>query len=142
MSASIPLKIKPAQTAHAPDGSTIGTGVQALGYEILAALERLHESGESSAIDLKSLPMAPGEFEEISNMLGCGEIDLTLDVDGPTRIRETAFPGVWWIRHESDQGRVLAEYIEINRFPDFLAAQPEHIADSVRQLKERFKGAA
>ncbi|MDT8448794.1 MAG: hydrogenase expression/formation C-terminal domain-containing protein [Wenzhouxiangellaceae bacterium] len=137
MSQAIPLKIRSMRPGH-----TIGAGVHALAHEIVAGLERLQDNGESSAIDLKSLPMAPEEFNEVRDMLGSGEIDLTLDLDGPTRIRETAYPGVWWIRHESGDGRVLAEYIEIGRFPEFLAAQPEHVSDSVRQLKDRLKGAA
>jgi len=60
MSAAIPVKIK-----SMPDGNTIGAGVHALGHEILSHLERFNASGETAAIDLKSLPMAPGEFEQI-----------------------------------------------------------------------------
>lgn len=132
MSQTIPLKIK-----SMPKTSTIGGGTQAMAYEILSHLERLHRHGETTAIDLKSLPMAPDEFHGIKKMLGHGELDLTLDMDGPTRIRETAFAGVWWIQHKSRDGRILAEFIEITRFPDFLSAQPDHIADAVRHLRDR-----
>lgn len=137
MSQPIPLAVK-----SAPKGNTIGGGVKALGHEILARLERLAESGENSAIDLKSLPMAPDEFAGIKRMLGEGEIDVTIDLDGPTRIRETAYPGVWWVQHQGKDGRILSEYIEIARFPDFLSAQPEHIKDAVRHLQDRLQGAA
>ncbi len=137
MNHAIPLKVK-----SAPKGSTIGGGVRALGHEILAQLERLAETGETAAIDLKSLPMAPDEFTGLKNMLGHGEIDLTIDLDGPTRIRETAYPGVWWIQHSGHDGRILAEYVEIARFPDFLSAQPDHITDAVRHLRDRLQGAA
>lgn len=137
MSQAIPLAVK-----SAPEGNTIGVGVKALGHEILARLRRLSESGETSAIDLKSLPMAPDEFAGIKRMLGEGEIDLTIDLDGPTRIRETAYPGVWWVQHQAGNGRILSEYIEIARFPDFLSAQPENIKDAVRHLQDRLQGAA
>jgi hydrogenase-1 operon protein HyaF len=138
-SPSIPIAVRAGNAATS--GSTIGTGLQALAHEITSHLERLLATGEAAAIDLKSLPMAPAEFSELKSMLGQGEIDLSLDMEGITRIRETAYPGVWWIQHQAENGRILAEYIEINRFPDFLSAQPEHISDAVRQLRDRLQGA-
>lgn len=135
MSQAIPLTIKSAPGKAV----TIGGGVQAMAHEILSHLERLHETGETTAIDLKSLPMAPDEFHGIKKMLGQGEIDLTLELDGPTRIRETAYAGVWWIQHTGTDGRILAEFIEIARFPDFLGAQPVHIAEAARDLRDRLK---
>lgn len=132
---AIPLAIK-----SAPGKSTtIGGGVQAMAHEILSHLERLNETGETAAIDLKSLPMAPDEFHGIKKMLGQGEIDLTLELDGPTRIRETAYAGIWWIQHTGKDGRILAEFIEITRFPDFLGAQPDQIADAARHLRDRLE---
>ncbi|MGB0514937.1 MAG: hydrogenase expression/formation C-terminal domain-containing protein [Wenzhouxiangellaceae bacterium] len=136
MSSAIPLNIRVAE----PSG-TIGVGLHALAHEILSHLERLDRRGETAAIDLKSLPMAPSEFSALKNMLGQGEIDLTLDLDGPTRIRETAYPGVWWIRHEAVNGRVLSETLEITRFPEFLSVAPDQIRNAIAQLRERLQGA-
>lgn len=136
---AIPLSVHNPGTV--PGGSTIGAGVQAIVFEILAALEKLRDSDQTSAIDLKSLPMAPGEFQEIRNLLGRGEIDLTLDLDGPTHIRETNYPGVWWIRHENEAGRILAEHIEITHIPDFLVTPAEDIEGAVTQLRARLQGA-
>lgn len=135
MSQTIPLTV----STSPGKSSTIGGGVQAMAHEILSHLERLHATGETAAIDLKSLPMAPDEFHGIKKMLGQGELDLTVDMDGPTRIRETAYAGVWWIQHTGEDGRILAEYIEIARFPDFLSAQPDHIAEALRHLRDRLK---
>lgn len=135
MTQTIPLAIKSAPGK----ATTIGGGVQAMVHEILSHLQRLDETGETAAIDLKSLPMAPDEFHDIKKMLGQGEIDLTLELDGPTRIRETAYAGVWWIQHTGKDGRILAEFIEITRFPDFLSAQPDQIAEAVRQLREQLQ---
>ncbi len=137
MSQAIPLKVK-----TSPDGVTIGGGVKAIGFEILTRLEGLLATGEGGAIDLRGLPMAPNEYEELLAMLGVGELDLTIDFNGPTRIRETAYPGVWWIQHKDGEDRVLAEYIEINRIPDFLCAQTDQIEDAARALSDRLKGAA
>jgi len=135
MTQAIPLAIKSAPGKT----TTIGGGVQAMAHEILSHLERLHETGETAAIDLKSLPMAPDEFHGIKKMLGQGEIDLTLELDGPTRIRETAYAGIWWIQHTGKDGRILAEFIEITRFPEFLGAQPDQIADAARHLRDRLE---
>jgi hydrogenase-1 operon protein HyaF len=137
MSQPIPVKVRSDSKT-----STIGGGVYALAHELLSHLQRLAETGETAAIDLKSLPMSPDEFNDIKKMLGEGEVDLTLDLDGPTRIRETAYPGVWWIQHKAPDDRILTEYIEIARFPEFLSAQPDHIADAVRHLRNRLQGAA
>ena len=137
MSGAIPLKVK-----TAPKGVTIGGGVKAIGFEILTQLERLLSEGESGAIDLRGLPMAPNEYEELLAMLGAGELDLEIDLNGPSRIRETGYSGVWWIQHKDGEGRVLAEYIEINRIPDFLCAQTDQIEDAARELSDRLKGAA
>ncbi len=136
MSNAIPLKVK-----TSPKGVTIGGGVKAIGFEILSALERYLEKGETAAIDMRGLPMAPNEYNELLEMLGQGELDLTLEMGGESRIRETAFSGVWWIQHKGPDDRIQSEYIEINRIPDFLCAQTDQIEDAARELSDRLKGA-
>ena len=136
MSSAIPLKVK-----SSPKGVTIGGGVKAIGFEILSYLERFLENGETAAVDMRGLPMAPDEYEELLAMLGQGELDLTIEMAGTTRIRETAFSGVWWIQHKGPDDRIQSEYIEINRIPDFLCAQTDQIEDAVRELSDRLKGA-
>jgi hydrogenase-1 operon protein HyaF len=136
MSDAIPLKVK-----TSPKGVTIGGGVKAIGFEILSHLERFLESGETAAIDMRGLPMAPNEYKELLEMLGQGELDLTLEMGGKTRIRETAYSGVWWIQHQGPDDRIQSEYLEINRIPDFLCAQTDQIEDAVKALSDRLKGA-
>lgn len=137
MSSAIPLKVK-----NMPDGGTIGGGVKAIGYEILSHLEKLRTSGEAAAIDMRSLPMAPEEYQGLKEMLGQGELDLTIEIDGPTRLRETAYAGVWWIEHRDPQDQVMSEYIEINYVPEFLIAQDDQITTAIERLGERLKGAS
>lgn len=136
MSNAIPVKVK-----TSPKGVTIGGGVKAIGFEILSCLERFLDSGETGAIDMRGLPMAPNEYGELIDMLGQGELDLTIEMSGTTRIRETAFSGVWWIQHKGPDDRIQSEYIEINRIPEFLCAQTDQIQDAVRELSDRLKGA-
>lgn len=133
----IPLHVE----SPPPEGQDIlGGGVRALGYEIAARLQVLHETGQSAAIDIKTLPMAAGEFESFRQMLGQGEVDFTLELDGQSRIRETAFPGVWWIQHKDPEGQVVAEHIEINHVPDILRVPPEEIGHAVDALRARLNG--
>lgn len=136
MSGAIPLKVK-----SMPEGGTIGGGVKAIAHEILSYLERLVETGETAAVDLKSLPISPDEFNGLKEMLGQGELDLVIDLDGPTRLRETAYAGVWWIQHRGTDDRVQSEYIEINRTPDFLNTDIDHIRQAITALSDRLKGA-
>ncbi|MFW5926534.1 MAG: hydrogenase expression/formation C-terminal domain-containing protein [Wenzhouxiangella sp.] len=134
----LPLRVK---TEPPPAGEDIlGGGVRALGYEIAARLEMLHETGEPAAIDIKTLPMAAGEFESFRQMLGQGEVDFTLELDGQSHIRETAFPGVWWIQHRDPEGQVVAEHIEINHVPDLLRARADEIGHAAEALRARLNG--
>ena len=137
MSSAIPLKVK-----NMPDGGTIGGGVKAIGFEILSYLEKLRSTGEAAAIDMKTLPMAPEEYQGLKDMLGQGELDLTIDIDGPTRLRETAYAGVWWVQHKDRQDQILSEYIEINHVPEFLRAQDDQVTAAIKELGERLKGAS
>lgn len=132
----IPLKVRRETRSH-----TIGIGNRALLFELQTALETLAASGRPTQIDLKSLPMAPDEYEALKAFLGQGELDLELDIDGPTRIRETAWAGVWWIQHVNGNGRVLSEVIEVNRFPEFLAAADDAVRHAARDLLKRLQGA-
>lgn len=137
MSTTIPLKVK-----NMPDGGTIGGGVKAIGFEILSYLEKLQSSGEVAAIDMKSLPMAPEEYQGLMDMLGQGELDLTIEINGPTRLRETAYAGVWWVQHKDMHDQIMSEYIEINHVPEFLRAQDDQVTAAIKELGERLKGAS
>ena len=64
-------------------------------HEIRHALDKLLESGESSIIDLRSIPLAPGEEDTIITTLGHGEVHAQLDALGPSEIYETQYAGVW-----------------------------------------------
>lgn len=136
MNGAIPLKVRQETRSH-----TIGIGNQALLFELQAALDKLAAEGRPTQIDLKSLPMAPDEYDALIAFLGRGEIDIELDIDGPTRIRETAWAGIWWIQHVNRNGRILSEVIEVNRFPEFLGAMDDAVRQSARNLLERLQGA-
>ncbi len=116
---------------------TLETGnVLPLLHEIRHALERLIDSAEETVIDLRSLPMAPGEEARIEAMLGKGEVEAILNALGPTKIHETSIPGVWWIVHYNENDVVLGKFIEITRIPSVLNAQTEDMQAGIATMEQ------
>lgn len=95
--------------------------------EVAHALDRLLENEEPTVIDLASLPFAPGELARLETLLGTGELRAELDALGASHIRETAYPGVWWLEHRNTDGDVVGRYLEITRTPEILKSQDADI---------------
>lgn len=106
-------------------------------HEIRHALQRLLESGETTTIDLRSLPMAPGEEAVIEAELGVGELRITLDALGPSTITETRFSGVWLITHFNAEEEILGKFIEVTRIPELIIAQTEDMEHGLEQLQSK-----
>ncbi len=119
-------------------GDALTHNVKPLLNEIRHALEKLLATGETSAIDLRSIPLAPGEEEQIEAALGAGEINAELDAMGPSEIRETGYPGVWLVTHFNADRQLMGKFIEITRIPDLLKSQDEDIADGLQRLAGQF----
>ncbi|MEN8107240.1 MAG: hydrogenase expression/formation C-terminal domain-containing protein [Pseudomonadota bacterium] len=119
-------------------GDALTHNVRPLLNEIRHALEKLLATGESSAIDLRSIPLAPGEEEQIEQALGTGEISAMLDAMGPSEIRETGYPGVWLVTHFNVDRQLMGKFIEITRVPDLLKSPDEDIADGLQRLAGQF----
>jgi hydrogenase-1 operon protein HyaF len=113
--------------------------VRPLLNEIIHALDRLLNDDEPTAIDLASLPFAPGELEELERALGRGELSAELDALGKSLIRETAYPGVWWVEHRNTEGEVVGRYIEITRSPEILMSQDADIGAGRAKLRDSFE---
>lgn len=110
--------------------------VQPILHEIRHALEALVDSGECSIIDLRSIPLAPGEEEVIIEMLGKGEVVANLDVLGPSEIYETLYAGVWLITHYNESNAIIGRFIEITELPEILKSQHEDMAKALLELEE------
>lgn len=119
---------------HPRRDSSPTPNVQALLNEIATHLETLLERGEANSIDLRGLPLMPGEFEALRDALGRGEISVSVSALGEAEIYETAFPGVWWSRHRDENGDTVAELIEICLQPAMLASHPADVAAGLGQL--------
>ena len=113
--------------------------VRPLLNEIIHALDRLLGVDEPTVIDLASLPFAPGELEELENALGRGELSAELDALGKSLIRETAYPGVWWVEHRNTEGELVGRYIEITRSPEILMSQDADIGAGRAKLRDSFE---
>ena len=110
--------------------------VKPLLFEIIHALDRLLTDDEPTVIDLASLPFAPGEIEELEEALGHGELNAELDALGKSLIRETAYPGVWWVEHRNTAGELVGRYIEITRSPEILMSQDADIGAGRAKLRD------
>lgn len=118
-------------------GDEIYTGnVTPILNEIRHALNTLLETGESAIIDLRALPMAPGEEQQLETMLGTGEATATIDAMGLTTVNESLFAGVWLVTHRNTDDEILGKFIEITRIPSILESQTEDIRAALKALPD------
>ena len=106
--------------------------------EVIHAIDKLLDTGEATTIDLASLPFGPGELEHLEATLGTGELSASLDALGTSRIRETAYPGVWWLEHCNAHDEVVGRYLEITITPEILKSQEADIAAGRARLEDQF----
>jgi hydrogenase-1 operon protein HyaF len=126
---------QPASRFNIHEGSEFTHNVEPLLHEIKHALARLLEHGETSVIDLRSIPLAPGEEEIIIDRLGRGEVSAQLQALGPSEFIETRYTGVWLVTHFNDDNAIVSRFIEITRIPDVLKSQHQDIIHAVAALE-------
>jgi len=126
------------QEVQAP-ASPFHGNVRPILNEVLHALDKLLGTNESTTIDLASLPFGPGELEHLEATLGTGELSATLDALGTSSIRETAYPGVWWLEHRNALDEVVGSYLEITRTPEILSSQDADIIAGRAHLEDTFE---
>ncbi|MGD9163588.1 MAG: hydrogenase expression/formation C-terminal domain-containing protein [Chromatiales bacterium] len=105
-------------------------------HEILHALCRLADAGESTLIDLHAIPFGPADEKELLSQLGIGEIKIELNTLGRSLIHETAYSGVWLIDHRNADDQRIALQIEVSPVPSILLAQKEDVSDAIERLKD------
>ena len=129
---SIPIQVE----TPIPTPPQHGNAIPIL-HEVRHALARLIERGEPTQIDLNAIPFGPGDEDRLTALLGSGEVEATIQALGPTRVRETAIPGVWLVDYYNEAGQRLALHLEINNVPEILRAQREDLATAVAALDAR-----
>ena len=118
-------------------GDALTCNVQPLLHEIRHALARLLKSGEHTTIDLRRIPLAPGEEEKMLDALGNGEVQARLFALGPSEINETGFPGVWVVTHFNNDNEVIGKFIEVCELPRLLMAQTDDIREGLERLEQQ-----
>lgn len=107
--------------------------------EVMHALDTLLDDGAPTTIDLAGLPFGPGELDQLEDALGQGELVAELDALGNSHIRETAYPGVWWVEHRNVNDEITGRYLEVTRIPDILCSQDADIGAGRARLGEMFE---
>lgn len=121
--------------AGAPCMTTQSTGMAwSILTEIRQLLDALNEQGTVGSIDLRSLPMTNADREQLENLLGRGEVHAELDLAGTSEVWETAFAGVWWIRHKGAADKIACEEIAVTAIPEILITHPVDIEAAAARL--------
>jgi hydrogenase-1 operon protein HyaF len=128
-------RLRPAEFAIEAEAATCN--VLPLLHEIRHALAQLLEEGSETVIDLRSIPLAPGEEAAIEQVLGEGEVQATLSALGPSEFRESSYPGVWRVTHFNHDGQIVGKFVEVAVVPSLLKSQTEDIAAGLRLLEDR-----
>jgi len=102
--------------------------------EIHRMLEALIARNEVNSIDLSSLPLTLEDRQLLEESLGEGEVTAEVDSLGPTRVRESGIPGVWWVSHYNANGEVMSEFIEVTDCPEILLTPQEDMKDGLEAL--------
>jgi hydrogenase-1 operon protein HyaF len=128
------VSMPPTGSAEMTADITTGNALPLL-HEIAALAQALADKGEEGCIDLRSLPLAPGDYEHLRSLLGEGEARATVDVAGETIVRETAYAGVWWVTYYGADEEVVADRIEITLVPAILKSHPADIGAAAERLR-------
>jgi hydrogenase-1 operon protein HyaF len=92
------------------------------------------------SIDLRSLPLTPADREELELRLGRGEVRIELDVAGRSEIWETAYAGVWWVRHRAADDQIVTESIDITRIPAVVSSHADDVRRAAARLHAELSG--
>ena len=122
------------EAACAAPGDVSTGNVKPLLHEVRHALQHWLDEGEVTVIDLRSIPMGPGEEDRIVNELGRGEVQARMSALGPSEIIETRFPGVWLVTHYNNNEEIIGKFIEVCDIPRLLKAPEEDIREGLELL--------
>lgn len=126
----------PIQVVNSPTVKPGLTGnAQPLLHELLERVRSLLETGEASAIDLSALPLSPADLDWLREMLGPGEIAVSLNANGESSFIETSCSGVWWVTHRNEKGTVTSEFIEVAFVPELVKAHPQDVLIGCERLE-------
>ena len=120
-----------------PVASSIETGnIDLLLYEVRHALAEWLDSGTEHTIDLRGIPLGPGEEDRLIAQLGRGEVQAQVTGLGRSELIETRFHGVWLVTHFDEDDQVIGRQIEVAGCPWLLKSQPADAEQALRELEQ------
>lgn len=125
----IPIRVEGTPAAPVEYGNALPVLSQ-----VRHALARLVDDGEPTQIDLGAMPFGPGDEDRLMALLGRGEVTASVDALGVTRIRETAYSGVWVVEYLNGDDQRVALHLEIDTVPRLLRSPPEDLSDALAAL--------
>ena len=108
---------------------------QAVFNELVDRLQEFADSGKKHVIDITSLPLTSSDKRELEELLGQGEVQVTLSTIGESQIIETAYSGIWWIKHFTADEKLISELIEITIIPEIIKSHPDDIKQAANNIK-------
>ncbi|WP_298134893.1 hydrogenase expression/formation C-terminal domain-containing protein [Acidiferrobacter sp.] len=125
------IPIRPV-TAGAPAGGALADAILA---EIASALHEYLDTRQNHVIDLTGMPLSREDRQRIDAYLGQGEVSMDIHALVHSHIEETAYAGVWRVRHYDMGGGVHSERIEIIDVPEIVRASSADMAHSARRIE-------
>ena len=110
--------------------------------EIASLAARHAEDGGTAAVELTSMPLTRQDREEIETRLGRGEVEATINSAGRSDVWETAYAGIWFVRHVGAEGQVATETIEICAAPAILFSHGDDRRAAAARLGEDLRANA
>jgi hydrogenase-1 operon protein HyaF len=133
--------VAPSRPAAAWDCKPPTGNLAPLLHEIRHALRRWLEQGEEHVIDLRSIPLAPGEEDSLLAELGEGEVNAKLSVLGASDVKETRYPGVWLITHYNEHETIIGRFLEVCDVPGIIKSQTDDIRTGLARLEDALANA-
>jgi hydrogenase-1 operon protein HyaF len=128
----IPVRVEldtPKQSSHAVAKEIL--------QEVRAALAEWLTTGKTAAIDLKNVPrMGPATYQYLKDALSSGEVTIVIEAQARVEIRETQYPGVWWVTHINGQGDIVTEIIEVTEIPVILKPHAVDVRSGLQRLEQ------
>jgi hydrogenase-1 operon protein HyaF len=128
------IGIKVIEAADLPTGN-----IRALLHELTGLLDAWLSKGEAASIDLRSLPLTSGDYDELGAALGAGAVSASVEAIGLSEVREMRYAGVWRVTHRNEAGEIVADLLEVCDAPLILRSPVEDAADGLIRLKEALR---